>query len=363
MFTLIIAAAGSSARAGVNKIFAELNGRTVLERAVIPFLQFKEITEIIVTLPKGQIADGEKILKPLFKNVLITEGGNSRYLSVKNALSLVKTPYVIVHDGARPFVTKKIIEDNLSIALKFGSAVTAIPSVDTVAFGEETEEKIIGKTGVKNIQTPETFLTEELKQAYALSSEEFTDESGLYLKYIKPPHFSSGDIKNKKITYKEDLTPDYLTGCGFDCHKLAEGRKFILGGIEIDHPKGLLGHSDADVLCHALSDAILSALGLPDIGRRFPDDDPKFLNANSILLLNDAFCEVKKRNYSITNVSAVVMAEKPKLNPYADRIKEKLSAVLDTPKEYIGLTFTTLEGLGFIGREEGVAASATVILN
>ena len=151
-------------------------------------------------------------------------------------------------------------------------------------------------------------------------------------------------------------------GHGYDVHKFADDRKLIIGGVEIKHQKGLLGHSDADVLLHAITDAVLSACALKDIGHYFPDNDEKFKDADSSVLLKTALDLIKDKGYVVTSVSAVIMAEKPKLSPYIDSIKNRIADIICIPVDRVGLSATTLEGLGFVGREEGICSSATVVV-
>jgi 2-C-methyl-D-erythritol 2,4-cyclodiphosphate synthase len=151
-------------------------------------------------------------------------------------------------------------------------------------------------------------------------------------------------------------------GVGYDTHRLVENRKLILGGVEIPHTKGLLGHSDADVLCHAIMDALLSAAALPDIGHLFPDTDPAYEGANSANLLSEVVRLVEEKGFRAVNVSAVICAQKPKLAPYLDKIIHNLANLIHISTSHVGITCTTTEGLGFIGREEGIACHATVLL-
>ena len=151
-------------------------------------------------------------------------------------------------------------------------------------------------------------------------------------------------------------------GHGYDVHKLVEGRRLVLGGVEIPYEKGLLGHSDADVLAHAVADALLGALALPDIGRRFPDKDPKYKDADSMKLLEKVLKMIDDRGYTVYSVSATVMAEKPKLLKHIPAITDSLAAALNLPTEKVGIGATTLEGLGFVGREEGICVHATAVV-
>ncbi|MBR2617229.1 MAG: 2-C-methyl-D-erythritol 2,4-cyclodiphosphate synthase [Clostridia bacterium] len=173
-----------------------------------------------------------------------------------------------------------------------------------------------------------------------------------------------GEEENKKLTYPQDFcfAQNGRVGVGYDTHRLVENRKLILGGVEIPHTKGLLGHSDADALCHAIMDALLSAAALPDIGHLFPDTDPKYEGANSANLLSEVVRLVEEKGFRAVNVSAVICAQKPKLAPYLDKIIHNLAKLIHISTSHVGITCTTTEGLGFIGREEGIACHATVLL-
>ena len=190
--------------------------------------------------------------------------------------------------------------------------------------------------------------------------EEFTDESSLYSKYIGKPKIVKGSPSNKKLTLPEDfaVSENLYVGTGFDLHVFAPDRKLILGGIEIPHDKGLLGHSDADVLTHAIMDAMLSSASLGDIGRHFPDTDPAYKGISSMKLLEKVVELLKKSGYRLKNVSSVIMAQKPKLAKFVDGIRRNLALALGVEDEQVGITCTTLEGIGTVGREEGIAVQS-----
>ena len=216
------------------------------------------------------------------------------------------------------------------------------------------------------VQTPQAFNTEELKRAFSMMkpTDEFTDESGLYAAYIGKCKLVEGSADNKKLTYKSDfaLLGDLYAGTGFDLHTLAEGRKLILGGIEIPHTKGLLGHSDADVLTHAIMDAMLSAASLGDIGKHFPDTDERYKGISSMILLENVRSLIHKSGYKLKNVAAVIMAQKPKLSPFVEKIRKNLAEKLGVEESSVGITCTTLEGIGIVGREEGIAVQAYCLM-
>ncbi len=365
--TLILASAGKGERAGLNKnkLLVPINGRTVLERTLSAFLDSGLIDEYIVTASEVDFEEIKTLVPPSVKVVL---GGKTRSDSIKNALKEIEGGIVLIHDGARPFVTERIIKDCIASVEKYGSAVTAIPSRDTVCEGKDVVFNYLGKTGLFSVQTPQAFYANDIKAAYEKAGERaFNDDGEVYKEFFADPNIVTGDINNIKLTYPEDFEtlkkqPDCRVGVGFDCHRLIENRNLILGGVQIPHDKGLLGHSDADVLTHAIMDAILSALSLRDIGYHFPDSDAQYKNADSMRLLDRVLEMIGKKGYRVKSVSAVIMAEKPKLLPHIPAITETIARALGVKKEYVGIGATTLEGLGFVGREEGICANATAVL-
>ncbi len=365
--SLILACAGKGERVGLgkNKLLVSRGGVTCLEKTLAVFESSNLIDEFIIT---SSPADLEEIKKLVGNKATVVVGGATRTQSVKNALDIVSGDIVLIHDGARPFVNARIIDDCIKSAKEFGSGITAFPSRDTVLSAENgVITNYLGKSGLFSVQTPQAFKTELIKKAYQLAGEKvFNDDGEIYKEFIGETRIVLGDAKNVKITFLEDMElieeEKYRFGTGFDCHKLVEERKLILGGVEIPHDKGLLGHSDADVLTHAIMDAILSSLALRDIGYHFPDNDPQYKNADSIVLLHKVLDLVKEKGYRVASVSATIMAEKPKLLSHIPNITKNLAEHLSLPTDKVGIGATTLEGLGFVGREEGICTHATATL-
>lgn len=368
MNTAIITAAGSGERAslGINKNLFVFEKSTVIEKTVSAFLKVNEIDEIVVTASKADFDEFKKLLLPLSSKIKVITGDKTRTLSIKKALDSVNEGYVLIHDGARPFVTEELIKKCLYKAINEGNCIPVVPLTDTVAVAENGKILTTERVGLYGVQTPQVFKAEEIKKAYALIKETdcFTDDCGVYTKYIAPCFYVDGDKNNVKLTYKEDfenLLPK-RTGIGFDLHKLVIDRKLILGGVQIPHDKGLLGHSDADVVIHALMDAMLSACSLKDIGHYFPDTDEKYKDISSVILLQETLEIIKKQGYKPVNATIVIMAEKPKLSPFVEKIKDNLAVLLNVKTTDIGISCTTLEGIGSVGREEAIATYASVTL-
>ncbi|MBO7214508.1 MAG: 2-C-methyl-D-erythritol 2,4-cyclodiphosphate synthase [Clostridia bacterium] len=367
--TAIIACAGTGSRAkqNQNKIFSLIGGVPVVLKTVSAFDRVKRIDEILIVHGENEDAKLKEILVEIKKPVSYVLGGKTRFESIKNALNAIDDGVVLIHDGARPFIKESDIESCVKTVLSCGSAVLATTLTDTVL---ETDGKdVIYSSGRKDklsALTPQCFNLIDIKNAYAHANAEdgFTDDAGIYTAYYGKCKAVITEDKCKKVTYAEDFdtNPPYTKcGTGFDLHKLVEGRKLILGGIEIPSDKGLLGHSDADVLTHAIMDAILSSASMRDIGYHFSDKDKKFKDISSMILLEEVMKMMKLKGLKPIHVSAVVMAEKPKLSPYRDIITENLAKALGLPTESVGITFTTLEGIGTVGREEGIASQAYVL--
>lgn len=369
MVTAIITAAGKGSRAKIkgNKLLEKIGDKTVLELALLPFDYNERIDEIIITANEEYYDEFSEIIKCVTNTpVKLVVGGETRTFSVLNALNECNGEIVIIHDGARPFVTEELIDACLDSVATYGSGVACVPTVDTIGVTDGDFIRSTHRSDCLSIQTPQAFLLSEILEAYSHVSdgEIFTDDAGVYSRYVKPAHVVEGDKRNVKLTFKEDFEkyPDLYCGTGFDMHPLIKGRKLILGGVEIAHDKGLDGHSDADALLHALTDALLSAAALKDIGFYFPDSDDKYKNADSRLFVKEALSMLAEKNLKVKNASLVVMAQKPRLSPYAEKIRGSLSALLGVSENSVGISFTTTEGLGTVGREEGIACQAYVLL-
>lgn len=364
MFDVIIPAAGESSRFSnkLNKLFCTVNGRTALERSVLPFLDFENLNRVYVAVNDDSFSTALSIFSG-YENVTVVLGGKSRTETVKLALRFVTAEYVLIHDGARPFVTTEVIDNVLFGLSKTDASVPVITLDDSIA-NVKDGYKAQNREDYRRVQTPQGFKTEKLKTAYDNITTTFSDDASVYLTSFSDVTAVDGDVKNMKITRYADLqTSPCRTGVGIDVHKLVENRKLVLGGVEIPFEKGLLGHSDADVLTHAIMDALLTAVGERDIGVLFPDTDEKYEGISSMLLLKEALLYVETSGYRVKNVSATVACERPKLNPFFDKIRTSLALALSIEKADVSLAFTTTEGLGIVGAGDGIAvvATATVV--
>lgn len=376
----VIAAGGRGLRFGAvqPKQFLSLGGRSILERAVDVFRNCDIVDDLVVALPHEMAADPPASLLARGKPLEIVAGGERRQDSVAHAFARVsdRADIVVIHDAARPFVTDDTIRRTVAAAAETGAAIAAIAARDTVkrAGANRIVSATLPREEIYLAQTPQAFRTSVLREALALGVDA-TDEAMLAERAGHVVQIVEGDPRNMKITTPEDLAtaerllgltapvaPALRIGNGYDLHRLVEGRPLVLGGVTIPFDKGLLGHSDADVICHAVTDAILGAAGAGDIGRHFPDHDPAWKGANSLDLLQRAMAVVKSTGLSIVNVDVVVIAQKPKLVPYIDAIRTNLAAVLECEASQISVKGKTNEGVDSMGAGESIAVHAVALL-
>jgi 2-C-methyl-D-erythritol 4-phosphate cytidylyltransferase/2-C-methyl-D-erythritol 2,4-cyclodiphosphate synthase len=372
--TAIIAAGGTGRRLGgpVPKQLVEIGGRSVLARSVAAFRAHPAVTDVIVALPASLIDAPPRGLE----GVRLVAGGTRRQDSVANAFDVVpdRADVVLIHDAARPFVTREVISRAIEGAAATGAAIAAIPVGDTVKRVTIDSRLIVGTVPRDEVflaQTPQAFRRHVLEAAIALgrSGVEATDEAMLAEQAGHPVQVVAGDPANVKITTAADLSAALQTsqavgrvGVGYDLHRLVEGRPLVLGGVTIPAERGALGHSDADVICHAVTDAILGAARLGDIGQHFPDTDPRWKDVSSLRLLRDAVELVRSRGLAVENVDVVVVLERPKLAPHRTAMEEQLAAALSLPSDKVSVKAKTNEGVDAVGRGEAIAAHAVVLL-
>ena len=369
--TAVVTAAGSGRRMGtpLPKQFLKIGGKTVLEKAVEPFESSEHVDEIIVVGSSEFLELCTGLCRQFSKFSRAVAGGKERQDSVRNALNLVEDGYVLIHDGARPYVDMETIMRVLEAAAGTGAAVAAVPVKDTVRQtrgGDNTDSITLPRDRLYSVQTPQGFDVALIREAYAAAEGEGflgTDDGGLAERAGHPVTIVEGSYRNIKITTQEDLPMETRIGTGFDVHRLTEGRKLILCGIEIPFEKGLLGHSDADVAVHALMDAMLGAAAMGDIGRHFPDTDDAYKGISSMILLQKVRELIEQEGFRLGNADITIMAQRPKLSPYIEKMRTNIAAVLGMDAGSINVKATTTEKLGFVGRQEGIAAEAVCTIN
>ena len=369
---VIIAAAGQGRRMGapVPKQYMKIGGEYILAKTINAFEQAEEVDYTFIVTNRDYIDLCSEIVSERgFSKVLgIVNGGRERQDSVYNAIQTLnsKRPgvsIVLIHDGARPFVDGSVISSVIEAADRDGAAAACVAMTDSVrkAGKEKGKSMAVDRSDYYSVQTPQGFRKKILIESYEKAYDDGymgTDDASIVERAGYDVTIVEGNYGNIKITTKEDLPMENRVGTGYDVHRLVEDRKLILGGVEIPHDRGLLGHSDADVLTHALMDALLGAAGLGDIGRHFPDTDEQYRGADSLMLLGRVKELLDENLYRTGNVDITVIAQKPKISPYIEQMRGNIAAVLDVEISRVNIKGTTTEKLGFEGREEGIAAQA-----
>ncbi|MBR3784889.1 MAG: 2-C-methyl-D-erythritol 2,4-cyclodiphosphate synthase [Firmicutes bacterium] len=370
---VIIGAAGSGKRMGtpLPKQFLKQNGKTILEQTVEKFAGCSFVERIVIVTGEEYLDDCRRLCQGLASEdvIHVIAGGKERQDSVYNAMRYLEKQgmqaedIVLVHDGVRPYVSKAVIKAVAEEAGERGAAITAVPPKDTI---RHVEEGTLDRSRLCCVQTPQGFRFGLLKEAFEKAMADGfygTDDASLVERLGHAVAIVPGEYTNIKITTPEDLTMEMRIGTGYDVHKLVEERDLILGGVKIPYEKGLLGHSDADVLTHALMDALLGAAALGDIGKLFPDNDDSFKGISSIELLRRVKSALDDKGYSLGNADVTVICQRPKLAGYIDEMRGNIAEALDVDVDRISIKATTTEKLGFTGRGEGIAAEAVCILN
>lgn len=388
----LIPAAGRAARfqsgedgmAG-NKVLATLAGKPVLRRTVDAFAKHSDIDGIVVVCGPEEVSLVRAALAGAGKLLAIVPGGRTRQESVAMGLFALggnAEDLILVHDGARPLVSAALISRCLEAAPRQGNAVAALPVTDTLKAADDaqTVTSTIDRERLWAVQTPQVFRLATLYEAHTAARDAGwtgTDEASLVEKFTdEPVHLVLGDPENCKITRPADLRlAEALLrsrqelipmlpriGFGYDIHPLVVGRPLFLGGVEIPGARGLEGHSDADVLLHALCDALLGAAGLPDIGHLFPNTEAAYKNISSLTLLREVSGHLVGMGYTVGNVDVTVIAEAPKIAPFVTQMRMNIAGVLGVTDAQVGIKATTNEGLGALGRGEGIAAHAVAAI-
>ena len=366
----IIAAGGKGTRMGSDlpKQYMKIGGQPVLIKAMKTFENMEAIDHIFVVAGEDYVQLCEDLIGAygLDKVESVVAGGEERQDSVYNALQEMNrrkpgVEYVLIHDAARPFVSEEVVESVLRETARKGAAVACVAMKNSVRkLGEESSESVDRRDYV-SVQTPQGFRKSLLIEAYEKAYDDSfygTDDAAIVEHAGGKIAIVDGEYQNIKITTREDLPMENRIGTGFDVHRLVEGRKLILGGVEIPWEKGLDGHSDADVLVHALMDALLGAAGMGDGGLHFPDTDPAYEGISSMLLLKEVHQKLEDAFYRIGNVDVTVIAQRPKLRPYIEEMRDMVAECLDIDRSRVSIKATTTESLGFTGREEGIACQA-----
>lgn len=383
----ILAAGGRGVRlgGGTPKQLRLLGSTTMLEASAAALRASASVRQLVVALPADALTSAPA-RRLAASGAIVVAGGERRQDSVARAFEHVAADVdvVLVHDAARPFATPALIDRVVQGALH-GAAIAAVPVHDTVKLARRAEPDpivvdTIDRTTVFLAQTPQGFRRDVLARAIALgqSGVEATDEAMLAEQLGVSVRLVEGDAANRKITTEDDwalaervvaprsqeaaVVGTFRIGTGYDLHRLVEGRRLLLGGIEIPHTKGLVGHSDADAVCHAVTDAILGAANAGDIGGLFPDTDPAWKDADSLELLRTAVRRVHAAGYAIVNVDVVVIAERPKIGPHRAAMAASLAGALEIEPSCVSVKGKTNEGCGEIGRGEAIAVHAVALL-
>lgn len=358
--TGILLCAGSSSRMGFDKLNTSLCGKTAIERSMDALIEGGCDSLVFVVSSAS-----ERTVSALSCPVpfAVVQGGKERTDSVRNGLTRASGEIAVIHDAARCFVQPALVSACIEAAKEYGSGVAAIPVTDTVMRIEGVESETLDRSKLFRMQTPQAFSRDRILTAYA-SGGTATDDATLYAQAFGAPHIVLGSEDNRKLTAEADWTwarerlNGPLFGIGFDTHRLVEGRKLILGGVEIPFEKGLLGHSDADVLLHAIMDAILGCLKLGDIGKLFPDTDERYRGISSRVLLAYVNELVQKRDMAVRYIDATVICQRPKLAPYRNEIERTIAADLGISPDAVSVKATTTEGMNDEGKGLCISAQA-----
>jgi|YelNatPaOPRAMG01_1025707.scaffolds.fasta_scaffold16621_3 2-C-methyl-D-erythritol 4-phosphate cytidylyltransferase/2-C-methyl-D-erythritol 2,4-cyclodiphosphate synthase len=384
MVGVVIPAAGQGSRFGsaVNKIFAPLAGRTALEHTLSAFESHEDIQWIVVAASRRDMERIKEITLSYSKVLQVVEGGESRQESVFSGLQALPNncEIVLVHDAARPLISRQLISAIIDTIRVKGSAVPGIPIRDTVKRAHNgVVTETVPRDNLWAVQTPQGARRETLLHAFhtlGARIRDLTDEASVLEAIGFPVHIVDGEVSNLKLTVPEDIplmefylmtTPQspatYRTGMGYDVHQFVKSRELWLGGVHIPHTLGLKGHSDADAALHALCDALLGGAGLGDIGVLFPDTDPAHENRASMEFVEETADLLKRNGWKIENVDLTILAETPKIGPWRNLMIDRIASGLQVERDRVNIKATTSEKMGFVGRSEGIACWAIATLS
>ena len=363
----VLLCAGGSVRMGFDKLLTPIAGKTAIERSLDALIS-GGADEIVFTVSPSTRAFVEGLSCPVPH--AIVEGGQTRAESVKHALDSIDTAEIVaIHDAARCMVSPETVRESIESARAFGSGVVAGKVTDTIVQLDESGVTPLDRSRLIRMQTPQTFRFDRIKQAYDTGDlSTVTDDCALYIAAGYAPKFvfTEGEAANQKLTTGADwqlaLASFARFGTGYDTHRLVEGRKLILGGVEIPFEQGLLGHSDADVLAHAVTDALLGAASLGDIGKHFPDTDERYRGIDSLILLAEAVRRVREAGFSPLHIDSTVIAQKPKLAPYIEEMRARIAEAAGTEVSRVNVKATTTEGMNDEGRGLCISAQAIALV-
>ncbi len=356
------------------KQFFKINNKSILEQCVKKFVESNLFNKVVVVCNKDFMDDSKKILKKY--KLYYVKGGSTRQESVYNGLKSIKkySPNkVLIHDAVRPFFSKNLLCEIIKKIESHQSVIPALKTFDSVRLFEKAKYENLNRDNIKLIQTPQAFDFIKIYNAHKkFKNENNTDDSLLFYRNGNKIKIIKGEIMNFKITKKKEFEEfkkiyegkknnfNLRIGNGFDVHKFKKGKKLKLLGISFPFNKSLMGHSDADVGIHALVDAILGAISKGDIGEHFPPTEEKWKNKNSEFFLEFTKNLMKKNGFLLNNIDLTIICENPKISKYKQKMKEKISKILEINKDNVNIKGTTTEKLGFLGREEGIACQAIV---
>ena len=371
-FSAVIVAAGAGARAGSGapKQWRLLNGRAVVRWSAEALLN-AGAERLVVVVPPGEEGVAAEALGNLPRLTLVA-GGRQRIDSVLAGLASLgpdAAEAVLIHDAARPFVTTPHVTALLEALAGADGAVPALPVADTLKRQVAEGATTVPREGLWRAQTPQAFRLDALTAAYGHwpATEAPTDDAAVLERAGGRVALIPGDPLLMKLTYPEDfpmaealagMARVTRTGFGLDAHRFGPGDAVWLCGVKVEHDAALIGHSDADAALHALTDAILGAIGAGDIGDHFPPSDPQWRGAPSAQFLSHALALVRARGGVLVNVDVTLVCERPKVKPHREAMRRRLGEILDLSLDRISVKATTMEGMGFTGREEGLAAQA-----
>lgn len=377
---VILLAAGKGLRAGLkqNKMFAQLAGRTPLEYSLRACKKAGCFENAVIVCQECEMQKARRIAGRLFPHAIYAVGGVTRQESAYAGLRALPADadIVAIHDGARCFITPELIVRCVQSCEVYGSGVAGRRCTDTVKTIDAADYFVhtLNRDEIILVETPQVFRRAEIAEAYEAAFRDGftgTDDAGLMERIGKPVRLVESREENFKLTIPHDFirgerqlweSRQMRVGQGYDIHALVPGRRLILGGVEIPHEKGLSGHSDADALTHALIDALLGAAALGDIGEWFPDTDPAYQGADSMLLLEQVREVLEDKFWEILNIDATIFAEKPKLSPYKEGIRQNIAEALNLSLEQVNIKAKTAEKFGAVGGGEAIAAAVSCAL-